>query len=85
MSLEAEGLASVAYVNFLAGIGLAAWARSNARSVVFWLLFGWLLTPLAAVVMLVLHWRDTRKPAPEFSVFPQTGRSDLMSTRKDVI
>ena len=78
-----EGLASVGYVNFLAGIGLAAWARSTGRSTVLWLIFGWALAPIAGLVMLFLQKRP--EPAPEISVFPQTGRSDLMSTRKDVI
>lgn len=78
-----EGLASVGYVNFLAGIGLAAWARGTGRSAVLWLIFGWVLAPIAGLVMLFLQKRP--EPAPEFSVFPQTGRGDLMSTRKDVI
>lgn len=81
-----EGLASVGYVNFLVGIGLAAWARSTGRSGLLWLFFGWILAPIAALVMLFVHWPNARrKPAPEFSVFPKTGRSDLLSVRKDVI
>ncbi len=83
MSLAGEGLASVGYVNFLAGIGLAAWARSTGRSMVLWLIFGWVLAPIAGLVMLFLQKR--RPPAPEVSVFPPTGRSDLLSVRKDVI
>ena len=78
-----EGLASVGYVNFLAGIGLAAWARGTGRSAVLWLIFGWLLAPVAGLVMVFLQRRPA--PASEVSIFPQTGRSDLLSVRKDVI
>ncbi|KRG75819.1 hypothetical protein ABB30_11075 [Stenotrophomonas ginsengisoli] len=74
-------------MNFLFGLGLAAWAMSHQRSALFWFLFGWVLAPVAGVVMLILHRRHIKANTtdPKFSVFPQTGRGDLMSTRKDVI
>lgn len=86
MSID-PGWASVGYVNFLFGLGLAAWAMSHQRSAPLWFLFGWVLAPVAGVVMLILHRRHIKANTtdPKFSVFPQTGRGDLMSTRKDVI
>lgn len=87
MSLSgAEGLASAGYVNFLFGALLAAWAMSNGRSGILWLIFDRVLAPVAGPVMLFVHWRALRrKPDSDVSVFPLTGRSDLMSMRKDVI
>lgn len=81
-----QGWTTVGYVNFLFGLGLAAWAISHQRSAVLWFLFGWVLAPVAGRVMRYLHGRHRNDTAAaEFSVFPQSGRSDQMSTRKDVI
>ena len=82
--METQGLASVGYLNFLFGIGLAAWAASNERSPLLWLAFGWLLAPVAGLLMLFLHCRALRTET-KISVLPQTGRSDLLSVRKAVI
>ena len=84
MNPDIQGLASVGYVNFLFGIFLAYWARTVGRSRLLWLLFGWVLAPIAGLVMLFLH-----KPASTQAISSRktndVGRADLLSTRKDVI
>lgn len=83
----AGGLASIGYVNFLFGILLAAWAAHSGRSGILWFVFGWVLAPIAGLVMLYLQRGDRRRATPpaDVSVFTPTGRSDLLSVRKDVI
>ena len=82
--LSFQGWASVGYVNFLFGLFLAYWARSTGRSGLVWLLFGWLLAPLAGLVMLLMQGRDHARRTSK-NRLDESGRPDLLATRKDVI
>lgn len=81
--LNFQSWASVGYVNFLFGLFLAYWARSTGRSGLVWLIFGWLLAPVAGLVMLFMQGRDHTGRSGKTR--DESGRPDLLATRKDVI
>ncbi len=73
-------VASVGYVGFLFGVFAAYWAQTTQRNPWLWFFFGWLIAP---VVGLVLLWKNGRREA-EPGRLHDSGRSDLLVTRKDI-
>ena len=59
----------------------AYWAQQTDRNPWVWFFFGLLLTPIAGVVLL---WKNAqaRSEPPRLN---DTGRSDLLVTRKDIV
>ena len=51
--------ATVAYVGLLFGIFCAYWAQSTRRNPWLWFFFGWLLAPIAGLVLLYKNANDT--------------------------
>ena len=51
--------ASIGYVGFLFGIFCAYWAQSTARNPWLWFFFGWILAPIAGLVLL---WKHANEP-----------------------
>ena len=73
--------ASTALVAFLFAIFVAHWAQNTRRNTLLWFLFGFVLPPVAGLVLL---WKNGK----QYQVPPRledAGRADLMATRKDVI
>lgn len=72
--------------NFAFGIFCAYWAQQNNKNAWLWFFSGALLMPIAGIVLLMInkeigkYGKDGRPGLGE-----DTGRSDLLSTRKDVI
>lgn len=56
--MEGLDLVSKGYVGFLFGCFCAYWAQENGRDPLLWLLFGWLLAPIAGLAILYLNARD---------------------------
>jgi hypothetical protein len=59
----------------------AYWAQQTQRNPWLWFLFGLVLTPVAGPVLL---WKNAKshEEAPRLN---DTGRSDLLATRKDIV
>lgn len=72
--------ASVGYVGFLFGVFAAYWAQTTQRNPWLWFLFGWLLAPVAGLVLL---WKNDRVHAGEPRLI-EAGRPDLLATRRDI-
>jgi hypothetical protein len=75
------GGASVGLVGFLFGVFCAYWAQTTDRNPWWWFFFGWLLAPLAGLVLL---WKNANDHTPPRQPADR-GRADLLATRKDVI
>lgn len=73
--------ASTVLVAFLFAIFVAHWAQNTRRNTLLWFLFGFVLPPVAGLVLL---WKNSKR----YQVPPtleDPGRVDLIATRKDVI
>jgi len=72
---------STTLVAFLFAVFVAHWAQNTRRNTLLWFLFGFVLPPVAGLVLL---WKNSR----QYQVPPRLedpGRPDLIATRKDVI
>lgn len=72
--------ASVGYVGFLFGVFCAYWAQATSRNAWLWFFFGWILAPVAGVVLLWKHANE--RPVPRTS--DESGRGEPPAVRKDV-
>ena len=73
--------ASTVLVAFLFAIFVAHWAQNTRRNSLLWFLFGFLLPPVAGLVLL---WKNSEQyQAPPRLEDP--GRPDLIAVRKDVL
>jgi hypothetical protein len=72
--------ASVGYVGFLFGVFAACWAQTTKRNPWIWFFFGWLLAPVAGLVLLWKNGGDHAGPPRMI----EAGRIDLIATRKDI-
>lgn len=79
--IATSSAASTALVAFLFAIFVAHWAQNTRRNSLLWFLFGFVLPPVAGVILL---WKNSRKNQvpPKLG---DPGRADLIATRKDVI
>jgi hypothetical protein len=73
--------ASTTAVAFLFAIFVAQWAQNTRRNTLLWFLFGFVLPPVAGLVLLWKNGSQYRVP-PRLE---DPGRADLIATRKDVI
>ena len=73
--------ASTVLVAFLFAIFVAHWAQNTRRNTLLWFLFGFVLPPVAGLVLL---WKNStqNQVSPRLE---NPGRADLIATRKDVI
>lgn len=73
--------ASSVLVAFLFAIFVAHWAQNTRRNSLLWFVFGFVLPPVAGLVLL---WKNGKQneTAPRLE---DPGRADLIATRKDVI
>jgi multisubunit Na+/H+ antiporter MnhG subunit len=72
--------ASAGYVTFLFGVFCAYWAQTTSRNPWLWFFFGWVLAPVAGLVLL---WKNANdRPMPRN--LDERGRDDLLAVRKDV-
>ena len=73
--------ASTVLVAFLFAIFVAHWAQNTRRNSLLWFLFGFVLPPVAGLVLL---WKNSKQSgiAPRLE---DAGRADLIATRKDVL
>jgi len=71
---------------FAFGIFCAYWAQQNNRNAWLWFFAGALLMPVAGIVLLMTN-NEIRKHGTDGrpGLTNDPGRSDLLSTRKDVI
>lgn len=71
---------------FAFGIFCAYWAQQNNRNAWLWFFAGALLMPIAGIVLLMVN-KEIRKHGKDGrpGLGKDAGRSDLLSTRKDVI
>ena len=73
--------ASVGLVGFLFGVFCAYWAQTTDRNPWLWFFFGWLLAPVAGLLLL---WKNANdRPMPRN--LDEQGREDLLAIRKDVV
>ena len=76
-----SSIASTTLVAFLFAIFVAHWAQNTGRNSLLWFLFGFVLPPVAGLVLL---WKNSgQNQVPNRLDDP--GRPDLLATRKDVI
>ncbi|TBR11454.1 MAG: hypothetical protein EPO46_06400 [Lysobacter sp.] len=66
---------------FMAGVLCAYWAQTTRRNPWLWFAFGFLLAPIAGVVLL---WKNANDH-PMSRDLDDRGRADLLATHKDVI
>ncbi|HUH89432.1 MAG TPA: hypothetical protein VLZ76_02065 [Lysobacter sp.] len=71
---------NAAFGGFLFGVFTAYWAQTTDRNPWLWFFFGWILPPVAGLVLL---WKNTKRPAPRN--LDATGRDDLLAVRKDIV
>jgi hypothetical protein len=72
--------ASTTLVAFLFAIFVAHWAQNTRRNTLLWFLFGFVLPPVAG---LVLRWKNGKQnQVPPRLEDP--GLADLIATRKDI-
>lgn len=71
---------------FAFGVFCAYWAQQNNRNSWLWFFAGALLMPIAGIVLLMIN-KEIRKYGKDGrpALGKDAGRSDLLSTRKDVI
>jgi len=72
---------SATLVAFLFAIFVAHWAQNTRRNTLLWFLFGFVLPPVAGLVLLWKNSKQNRIP-PRLE---DPGRADLIATRKDVL
>lgn len=73
--------ASVGLVGFLFGVFCAYWAQTTDRNPWLWFFFGWVLAPVAGLLLL---WKNANdRPMPRN--LDEQGREDLLAIRKDVV
>ena len=76
-----SSIASTTLVAFLFAIFVAHWAQNTNRNTLLWFLFGFVLPPVAGLVLL---WKNSgHHEIP--NKLDDPGRVDLLATRKDVI
>jgi hypothetical protein len=75
--MSAPNYASTGLVAFLFAIFVAYWAQTTNRNAWLWFFFGFVLPPLAGLVLL---WKNAKAQA-EPPRLNDTGRSDLLATR----
>lgn len=75
-----EVSASVGFGGFLFGVFCAYWAQTTDRNPWLWFVFGWVLPPLAGLMLL---WKNAgdRPIRPNLAT---RGREELLAIRKDV-
>ncbi|KAF1710201.1 hypothetical protein [Pseudoxanthomonas sacheonensis] len=73
--------ATTASVAFLFAIFVAHWAQNTGRNTLLWFLFGFVLPPVAGLVLLWKNSKQNQIP-PRLE---DPGRADLIATRKDVL
>ena len=73
--------ASTGLVAFLFAIFVAHWAQNTRRNTLLWFLFGFVLPPVAGLVLLWKNSKQNQVP-PRLE---DPGLADLVATRKDVI
>lgn len=73
--------ATTASVAFLFAIFVAHWAQNTGRNTLLWFLFGFVLPPVAGLVLL---WKNSKQDQipPRLE---DPGRADLIATRKEVL
>jgi len=79
--IATSSAASTVLVAFLFAIFVAHWAQNTRRNALLWFLFGFLLPPIAGLVLL---WKNSaqQQMAPRLT---DPGLADLVATRKDAI
>jgi hypothetical protein len=80
MSTPVDGV-DAGYVGFLFGIFCAYWAQTTARNPWLWFFFGWILAPIAGLVLL---WKHANAQTPPRNL-DERGRGDLLAVRKDIV
>lgn len=56
--MEDVGFVSQSYVGFLFGLFCAYWAQETDRSAWLWFFFGWILAPVAGIVLVYKNSQD---------------------------
>lgn len=77
----ASSTASTVLVAFLFAIFVAHWAQNTNRNALLWFLFGFVLPPVAGLVLL---WKNSGQHQTP-NRLDDPGRVDLLATRKDVL
>jgi ABC-type molybdate transport system permease subunit len=72
--------ASTVLVAFLFAIFVAHWAQNTRRITLLWFLFGFVLPPVAGLVLLWKNGKQNQVP-PRLE---DPGLADLIATRKDI-
>ena len=72
--------ASTTLVAFLFAIFVAHWAQNTRRNTLLWFLFGFVLPPVAGLVLLWKNGKQNQVP-PRLE---DPGLADLIATRKDI-
>ena len=72
--------ASTVLVAFLFAIFVAHWAQNTRRITLLWFLFGFVLPPVAGLVLLWKNGKQNQVPP----MLEDPGLADLIATRKDI-
>lgn len=75
--MSAENYASTGLVAFLFAIFVAYWAQTSNRNTWLWFFFGFVLPPLAGLILL---WKNSNDH-PEPPRMNARGREDLLARR----
>jgi hypothetical protein len=79
--MNIEHAASTSLVAFLFAVFAAYWAQTTRRNPWLWFICGFVLPPVTGLVLL---WKNSNEH-PEPPRMNESGREDLLATRKDVI
>ena len=79
--MNIEHAASTSLVAFLFAVFAAYWAQTTRRNPWLWFICGFVLPPVAGLVLLWKNGKHHQDP-PRLG---DSGRSDLLATRKDIV